>query len=152
MSIWWNLRTYLIGIRSNKKNYLLIKYIRFYPTIGLEAHLVQMDNFLRDSAGTRQELDDTNMAVSSVDSQKDNNQLNTSTSSSQPRTTITASVTAILHSAANLMQSSAAGTLLGLRTRSSDASAHEEVVVQGSSKSDAQLTNKRSRSTTSEKK
>ena len=109
-----------------------------------------MDNFLHDSAGTRQELD-TNMAVSSVDSQKDNQQLNTSTSSSQPRTTITASVTAILHSAANLMQSSA-GTLLGLRTRSSDASAHEEVVVQGSSKSDAQLTNKRSRSTTSEKK
>jgi uncharacterized caspase-like protein len=110
-----------------------------------------MDNFLLDSAGTgtRQELDDTNMAlVNSVDSQRDNQQLNTSTSS-QPRTTITASVTAILNSAANVMQSSA-GTLLGLRTRSIDASAYEEVAVQGPNKRGAQL--KRSRSTTREKK
>lgn len=87
-----------------------------------------MDKFLLDS-GIRQELGtdsmptNTNMAVDSVDSQ-DNEQLNTA-SSSRPRMMITASVNAIFHSASNLLQST--GTLLGLRTRSNDASAHEEV-------------------------
>jgi hypothetical protein len=90
-----------------------------------------MDKFILDSAVTRQELGtdsmptNTNMAVDSADSQ-DKEQLNTSSTSSRPRTTIASSVTAFFHSATNLMQSTA-DSLLGLRTRSNDASAHEEI-------------------------
>ena len=125
-----------------------------------------MDKFLLDS-GTRQELGtdsmptNTNMAVESVDSQ-DNEQLNTG-SSSRPRTILPASVTAIV---TNLLQST--GTLLGLRTRSNDASAYEEIdnpsvvayfnnpilassEVVAKSSSNKQPQSKRSRSSTSKK-
>ena len=124
-----------------------------------------MDKFLLDS-GTRQELDtdsmptNTNMAVESVDSQ-DNEQLNTG-SSSRPRTILPASVTAIV---TNFLQST--GTLLGLRTRSNDASAYEEIdnpsvayfnnpilassEVVAKSSSNKQPQSKRSRSSTSKK-